>query len=262
MVFDIGEKMPVSIPIPYARTYTADLSGATLKLVRCEKCHVEYVYRMERIGSGSGTSLLFLENKAAQDRATQQAANGLRDLLWRECDPVPCPDCGWYQEAMIQAMRRDYCRWMQNTGLVLLVVSVMSLIIAYFAYLGSLQHKQNPRYPTPPPWFIPLSLIACGVIGVAGAGLLVAKANLSAHYDPNATDVKTRIALGRLRALLKGELEKKPDRWLSASESEEHRAREFLKTIDNPPIGGDQVREDQVPPAVPPPENPLNRLPF
>jgi hypothetical protein len=227
-----GENVRVH-PYPYPRTYTTNLSGATLKLVRCEKCHVEYVYRMERIGSGSGTSLLFLENKGAQDRATQQAANELRGLLWRECDAVPCPDCGWYQEAMIQAMRRDHCRWMQNTGLVLVAVSTISLVIAYVDWLPNLPH------PPGPPWLFPMSLIAGVVTGVAGAGLLVAKAALSARYDPNANDVKTRIALGRLRALPKEELEKKPDRFLSASESEERRAREFLKTIDNPPVAGD-----------------------
>jgi hypothetical protein len=225
--------MAVCIPIPYARSYTANLSGATLKLVRCEKCHVEYVYRMERVGSGSGTSILFLENKGAQDRASQQAVNELRGLLWRECDPVPCPGCGWYQDAMIRAMRRDHWRCMQGTGLGLLAVSTISLMIAYVTWLPNFRHSLRP------PWLLPLSLIAGVVTGVASAGLLVAKATVSARYDPNANDVTTRMALGRSRAVLKEELESKPDLLLSASESEERRAREFLKTIDNPPIAGD-----------------------
>jgi hypothetical protein len=256
MAFDIRERMSMFIPIPYARTYTADLSGATLKPVRCEKCHVEYVYRMERVGSGSGTSLLFLENQGARDRATQQAANELRGRLWRECDAIPCPNCGWYQQAMFEAMRRDHRRWMRHTGSVLLAVSTISLIIAYVEWLPNFPHGPGP------PWLLPMSLIAGVMTGVAGAGLLVAKAKLGARYNPNATDTKIRVASGRSRALLKEELEKQPDRFLSASESEERRAREFLRTMDNPPIGGDPVGEDRVSPADPPAQDPLNRLRF
>jgi hypothetical protein len=225
--------MSILIPIPIGWKYTTNLSAATLKLVRCENCHVEYVYRMERFGSGTGTSLLFLENKGAQDRATQQAANELRGLLWRECDPIPCPNCGWYQKAMVRAMRRDHWRWMQSTGLGLLAVSTISLVIAYVAWLPNFPHSPGP------PWLLPMSLIAGAVTGVAGAGLLVIKATLSTRYDPNANDAKARIALGQLRALLKDELEQDPDRFLTPTESEERRAREFLKTIDIPPIAGD-----------------------
>jgi hypothetical protein len=235
MAFVVGEKMSVSIliPIPIGRKYTTNLSAATLKLVRCENCHVEYVYRMDRIGSGSGTSVLFFENRGAQDRATEQAANELRGLLSRECDAVPCPDCGWFQEAMIRVMRRDRWPWMQNTGLFLLAVSTISLIIAYVTWLPNFAHSPGP------PWLLPVSLIAGVVTGVAGAGLLVIKAALSKRYDPNASDVKARITLGRLRALLKDELEQNPDRFLTPGESEQRRAREFLKAIDNPEIAGD-----------------------
>jgi hypothetical protein len=37
MSIDIGEKMSECISIPYAKSYTANLMGATLKLVRSEK---------------------------------------------------------------------------------------------------------------------------------------------------------------------------------------------------------------------------------
>jgi hypothetical protein len=163
----------------------------------------------------------------------QRAASELRGLLRWDCDAVPCPDCGWYQEAMVRAMRRDHLRWMLNTGLAFLALSTISLIIAYVAWLPNFPHSPGP------PWLLPSALIAGVVAGVAAAGLLVAKASLSARYDPNAIDVKNRIAQGRLRAVLKEELEKNPNLLLSASESEERRAREFLKTIDNPPIAGD-----------------------
>jgi hypothetical protein len=43
MAIDIGEKMSMCVHIPYGKRYTANLTGATLKLVRCEKCYVECV---------------------------------------------------------------------------------------------------------------------------------------------------------------------------------------------------------------------------
>jgi hypothetical protein len=115
---------------------------------------------------------------------------------------------------------------MQNTWLALVAVSIISLFIAYVAWLSNFGHAPAP------PWLIPMSLIAGVATGVVGAGLLIARAALSSRYDPNATDVKARIALGQSRALPKEELEKKPDRLLSASEREERRAREFLKTLE------------------------------
>jgi hypothetical protein len=224
--------------IPYAREYTAHLSGATLKSVRCERCHAEYVYRMERDGSGSGTSLLFLDNQGARDRAAQQAADELGGRLRRECDAVPCPACGWYQRAMIDALRRDHRGWMQDTGLVLLAVSVIGLTVAYVNWL--------PNFPHGPvaPWLVPWSLIGGVIAGVAGVGLLVARVKLAERYDPSANDPWARIAAGRSRAVLKGELELRRDQLLSASEAEERRAREFLGMIGDPPIGDDPVRAD------------------
>jgi hypothetical protein len=224
--------MSMVIGIPYARRYTARASGAILKPVHCEQCHAEYVYRMARVGLGSGTSLLFLENQGAQDRATQQAANELGGRLLRECDAVPCPACGWYQREMVDALRRDHRGWMQDTGLVLLTISLISLVVAYVNWL--------PNFPHGPvaSWLVPTSLIGGVMTGVVGVGLLIARAKLAAGYDPNATDPQTRIASGRLRALLTEELYEQPDRLLSASEAEERRAREFLKTLDDPPTGG------------------------
>jgi hypothetical protein len=116
----------------------------------------------------------------------------------------------------------------------LVAVSTISLLIAYVAWLPNFRHSPAP------PWLVPSALIASVVAGAASAGLLVAKSTLSARYDPNANDVKNRNALGWSRAVLKEELEKKPDLLQSGSESEEDRARKFLKNFDNPPIAGDQ----------------------
>jgi hypothetical protein len=86
---------------------------------------------------------------------------------------------------------------MQDTGLVLLTIS---LVVAYVNWL--------PNLPDGPvaSWLVPTSLIGGVMTLVVGVGLLIARAKLAAGYDRNATDPQTRIASGRLRALLTAEL--------------------------------------------------------
>src|SRR5262245_23015334 len=114
------------IPIPYALDYNVTASGAVLKLVRCEHCTAEYIYKLERSATGSGTSLLFLDNTGAHDRASTEAASNLRGKLERGVDVVPCPACGWVQSNMTPKARRQQCRWMLNVGATLAVVGVVA----------------------------------------------------------------------------------------------------------------------------------------
>src|SRR5947209_8764612 len=100
------------IPIPVAAEHTATAAGTIVKEVRCEHCGSEYVYQMARQAAGSGTSLLFLDEKRAKYRAAKRAQARLQQLLERDCDPVPCPDCGKYQAHMYRAVRRSYQLWM------------------------------------------------------------------------------------------------------------------------------------------------------
>jgi hypothetical protein len=81
----------MTIPIPYAMDYTSTMSGAVLKLVRCEHCGTEYVYKMQRMATGEGTSFLFLDNHGAADRAAARAEETLQRKLERGVDLVPCP---------------------------------------------------------------------------------------------------------------------------------------------------------------------------
>src|SRR5262249_28746596 len=130
------------IPIPYAKEYTATLEGAVYKLVHCEKCQAEFAYEMRREGGGFGDSLFFFPNKSAQERALSKAQDDLRRRLEKECDPVPCPECGWYQEHMIPVIRRKYQFWMTIAAALLLFAGfIMSLW-----FLGaSLSGDQNNK---------------------------------------------------------------------------------------------------------------------
>jgi hypothetical protein len=85
------------IPLVW-REYNHFLSGVTLKLVECEKCGTVYVYQMQRQVQGTGRSLYFLDNQGAQHRVRSEAEGALQKSLERDCDAVPCLNCGTYQQ--------------------------------------------------------------------------------------------------------------------------------------------------------------------
>jgi hypothetical protein len=189
--------------IPYATEYTATLSGSVLKLVPCEHCGAEYVYQLERSAQGSGTSFLFLDNDGAQARASARAEAELRQLLERGVDLVPCPKCGWYQANMLPVARRQAYRGMRNAGLCLLIgVIPLALIGGLINAAAGGAPGGDPAIP----W--PVFLAGLIVLGLAGAGLLVARVVRSASYDPNAGDVEAHKQLGQSRAMLREEFEK------------------------------------------------------
>jgi hypothetical protein len=96
----------------FGRTYTAAISGTAIKEVRCEECSETYFYKMVRRGEGQGTSPYYLNNAGAERRAQKGAQTQLEKLLRKGVDPVPCPDCGWFQENMVREVRRRRLRWM------------------------------------------------------------------------------------------------------------------------------------------------------
>jgi hypothetical protein len=203
--------------IPYAREYSATLAGSVLKLVLCENCGVEYVYRLERTAMGSGTSMLFLDNQGARARAAHQADDRLRALLAHEVEAVPCPDCGWYQRSMIPKARSDHAHWMVTAGLVLLIVGFVAFALSF---IGG-----PPQNPTPP-WLHTTFVVAYGICGVAGMGLLAGKFLRASRFNPNAMDPEVRIKIGQGRARRREELERPPMSYTPVILSSETR-REF-----------------------------------
>jgi hypothetical protein len=183
--------------IPYAKKYTVTLSGTTLKEVHCESCHAEYVYQIKRTAGGTGTSLLFLDNQGARERADQDAKNNLRAILEREIDVVPCPICGWYQATMVLKVQRGHGVFMRDLGIVLLVIASAAF---YFSFL-----EGAPGNRALPWWHTTSAMVAAACAGI-GAGLVIIKVILSRRYDPNSADRDTRIALGKARAITKEQL--------------------------------------------------------
>src|SRR5437867_349294 len=94
--------IPIGAP---GRKYTATVTGQQTKLVACEKCGGEYVYVLKREGKGTGRSPMYLDNAGAAQRASKEAGDDLQRQLKEEDDPVPCPDCGWFQKTMVSDLR-------------------------------------------------------------------------------------------------------------------------------------------------------------
>jgi hypothetical protein len=180
--------------IPYGIDYTVTLSGSVLKVLRCEQCGTEYGYQMTRSAQGGGTSLLFLDNQGAQDRAAQAASARLVAKLENSCDPVPCPQCGWYQAEMIPRVRRLRYRWLQNTGIALFPIS------AFLVMAAAIIHAANERQARLPVFvWVFWGVVILGFL--AAIALLILYYRLSARYDPNREDVEHRKRAGLARAL-------------------------------------------------------------
>src|SRR5262249_57077709 len=109
---DVSRGSSLMIPVVVFWTkYTATLHGQTLKLVPCENCSTEYVYVLEREGSGYGTSLYMLNDEGALGHAKSAAEDTLQSYLENDFDPVPCPTCGHYQRYMFPKMLETKSLW-------------------------------------------------------------------------------------------------------------------------------------------------------
>lgn len=95
----------MGIPIPYGTDYSLELTGSLMKPCRCEACDEEYLYQVERSSTGKGTSLLWLDNQGAKERAAASARQQLQAELEKAVDPVHCPSCGWLQSGMVAQLK-------------------------------------------------------------------------------------------------------------------------------------------------------------
>lgn len=127
--------------IPVAMTYSASVGGQTIKKVSCESCGTAYVYQVERIVTGTGTSVLFLDNEGARQRAQDDAIASLGHELAKAVDEVPCPHCGWLQLDMCKRSRK-------RLFIILLVASL--LIASPMFFIGRLSTHD---------WLVPASIV-------------------------------------------------------------------------------------------------------
>jgi len=179
--------------IPYALKRTAHLTGSRVKFVTCEHCGTEYVYRMERQASGSGTSFLFLDNAGAKERAELEAKHKVNTQLQEEQDPVPCPSCAWVQSGMLFHARAHHHIWMFYLGLPTAVGGFALLLVDLFTI------DLVPLNPASPLFLLKLAAIPTGI------GLIVLRERLARRYDPNAVELVMRQRIAARRAIPKKE---------------------------------------------------------
>ena len=175
--------------------YTTTKHGSIAKFVRCEVCSHEYVYILSRKSTGKALSVLGLHNQEAANRSQSNADSHLREVLEKGCDPVPCPQCGWYQPPMVRRVRQLRLRWMKDVAFVL---AALMIVIGFLFLYGRMKVVPNEEGLLA---YFGVVLLGCLVCGAVYATRFM----LNANYNPNDEDVEKRLALGRERATSKSE---------------------------------------------------------
>lgn len=145
--------------IPVGMKYTSKVRASTLKPVHCEGCGAHFAYRMTREAEGTGSSMLFLDNDGAKQRASDEASAAVRQKLRDEADNIPCPRCGVYQPEMVVRLKSEHHGYLRVIGIIAIIVGALA------AFCGA------------------LSLLGVSAVGV---GLLVLRGWLARRHDPNA----------------------------------------------------------------------------
>jgi hypothetical protein len=192
------------IPIPVFWTkYTVKMRGTSLKTVLCENCSTEYVYVIQREGTGVGTSVYLLNEDGAAAHAGSAAHETLQAVLENDFDPVPCPVCGHYQRDMFpKLLEAQGITWVDPVLLLVVVISCLNTVIALYcsvSYLLSPNPYDLRKMFTAWSFLLALCLVAFG--------LWLVKQRKIRRFDPNREDQQARIATGRSRAITKAEFE-------------------------------------------------------
>ncbi len=185
------------IHIPVGHEHTVFASGSVLKEVHCEECACHFAYRLDRSASGTATSFIFFDNHdvRARARAAERANVKVARLLERDCDAVPCPECGHYQAHMYAAFRRGYRTWMMRWGIYILCIFAICLGITWLC-------SKNERFRDDPEQIQPFWSITIAV-GVIGILLILARRVMAWLTDPNSCDQESRRQLGQSLAARK-----------------------------------------------------------
>jgi hypothetical protein len=192
------------VPIPVFWTkYTATMHGRVLKLVPCENCATEYVYVLEREGSGVGTSVYLLNDEGARGHATSAAGDTLQSYLENDFDPVPCPACGHYQRYMFPKLLETKSLWGPAIMLVVLLLGCLDAVSALYWSVAYLQHPNDHALGR-----MALAWSTLLLLCLIGFGLWLGKKVRIRRFDPNLEDQQARITKGRSRAVTRAEFEK------------------------------------------------------
>jgi len=171
--------MFIHIPIPIVVKRVAAIRGAVWKLVSCTQCQQGYAYLLELEATGEDHDFVFLSGEGSEKRAQAQAAQNLIQKSRYCVLPVPCPNCGSYQEEMSRQLKEAASiNPQQIAGAVILVLAAIPLMFG-LASAWTL---------TP-------------ILGALGLTLLVFGYIRAFRFDPNGGDPEPRKALGQKYAV-------------------------------------------------------------
>jgi len=142
---------------------------------------------MSRVASGRDCAPYGLGKQRAAQTAHDKAIAAARQELECGCEPVPCPECGLYQPAMVREARRRRLRWMSVMGRRLSFLMLGPIFVGVIvAVSGKI-----------PPAIVTGYWVIVGPLGGLGLALWIGQKLLSNRYDPNAVDVENRKRIGR-----------------------------------------------------------------
>jgi hypothetical protein len=153
--------------------------GAVWKFVSCARCQQRFAYLLELEATGDDHNLLFLDGAGSAERARAEAEQNLSKKS-RSCIlPVPCPNCGFYQDEMARKLKE--AAWINSLQIIGAVITLVAFIPLAFA--------------------IPYMWVLTLVLALAGLPLLVYGYVLAFRFDPNAGDPEPRKVLGQQHAV-------------------------------------------------------------
>ena len=146
------------------RTAHANVFKTLTRRATCEKCGCRYMFAVSASGWGRATGTL-LDGDRTREEALGYAH--LQANLRILSEPVACPDCGWYQKAMVKELRRRHQRWMLVPGLGLLLIVGLALVIRIFGGMdtrrGVLAYDAMPS-----PMFLGIAAALSAVVASVG----------------------------------------------------------------------------------------------
>ena len=178
--------MFIVIPIPVGARYEATARRTVWKVLACSHCRKHYAFQLELETTGTEIASPLEPSDEAHRRAMANAEENLSKMAQNVVLPVPCPNCGCYQDDMVDRLKSEGT---SNTPVIAgLIIAVLSLIPLAFN--------------------IPFNWVATAVGVCAGLGLIGYADWSTARWDPNAGNPEQRKTLGRKRAIWGDELER------------------------------------------------------
>src|SRR5665213_2105223 len=115
----------------------AEQGGGRVVRVECAKCGCEYFYELTRIGTGSRSVPYGIGVARATRSVQEQSKRDLTRRLATEAELVPCPQCNWINDDLVQGYRCGRYRSFGTLAIGIGVVgTALSLVAAWFISIG------------------------------------------------------------------------------------------------------------------------------